>query len=373
MTYLGENIKKLGFGLMRLPMLNNEVDIEQTKQMVDLFMAKGFTYFDTAYVYLEGKSEAAIKEALVDRYPRESFQLATKLAAWLGPTTATEAQDMFLTSLERAGVNYFDFYLLHNLGGNRTESFYKFGIWEFLAKQKEEGHIKHLGFSMHAKADYLDEVLTKHPDMEFVQLQINYADWDNEVIESRKCYEVARKHGKPVIIMEPVKGGALANIPKQVATILEEANPDVSLASWAIRYAASLEGIITVLSGMSTLEQMQDNVSFMEDFQPLTKEEQSVIIKAQKILNDIPQVPCTDCQYCIKGCPQGIAIPGTFKAINDYLVYNDLNRAKHTYTWETFSAAKASTCIACGQCEEVCPQSIPIIIELEKAIKILEE
>lgn len=370
--YLGKDIPKLGFGLMRLPMKNTDVDMEQTKQMVDLFIQNGFTYFDTAYGYINGKSESAIKEALVDRYPRAKYQLATKLPAWAGPTTAKEAQDMFWTSLKRTGAGYFDFYLLHNLGSYRTEAFDKYDIWSFLAKQKKEGLIKHLGFSIHSKADLLDEVLTKHPEMEFVQLQINYADWDNEVIQSRKSYEVAQKHGKPVIIMEPVKGGALAKLPQQVAKIFAQANPDVSLASWAIRYAASMDGIITVLSGMSNLDQMKDNISFMKKIKPLTSDERLIIEKAQQELAKITQIPCTDCQYCIKGCPQNIAISGVFKAMNDYLIYNDLKRAKGTYAWETFNAEKASACISCGQCEQACPQSIPIIEELSKAAKLLE-
>lgn len=370
---LGKNIKKLGFGLMRLPMAGEDVDIEQTRQMVDLFLQKGFTYFDTAYGYLNGKSEAAAKEALVDRYPRDSFQLATKLPAWAGPKTAEEAQGMFWTSLKRTGVEYFDFYLLHNLGAERTESFTKFGIWDFLAGQKKEGRIKHLGFSQHASADFLDEMLNLHPDMEFVQLQINYADWESSIIQSGKCYEVARKHGKPVIIMEPVKGGALAKLPKQAAGILKDADPGVSPASWAIRFAASLEGVITVLSGMSTLDQMKDNISYMEHFAPLGSGELTVIEKARKALTAIPQVPCTDCKYCMKGCPQNVAIPGTFKVINDYLIYHDLASVQGSYKWETMNFAKASACIGCGQCEAVCPQSIKIVDELAKASKVLEQ
>lgn len=369
---LGKDIKKLGFGLMRLPMLGEEVDIEQTKQMVDLFMEKGFTYFDTAYGYIDGKSEEAVKTALVERYPRERFQLATKLPAWAGPKTAKEAQDMFWTSLKRTGVEYFDYYLLHNLGAERTESFYTFDIWNFVAEQKKEGRIKHLGFFMHATADFLEEILEKHPEMEFVQLQINYSDWENSIIQSRKCYEVARKFNKPVIVMEPVKGGALARLPEEAAKVFYEANPAASAASWAIRFAASLDGVITVLSGMSNLYQMEDNLSFMENFKPLSTDELAVIDKVQNILAGIPQVPCTDCRYCLKDCPQNVAIPGTFKTINDYLIYHDLESVKRSYAWETSSRAKASECVACGNCEAVCPQSIQIIEELSKAAKVLE-
>ena len=250
-----ESIPKLGFGLMRLPMIGEEVDIEQVKQMVDMFLEAGFTYFDTAYGYIDGKSEAAIKEALVDRYPREKYQLATKLPAWAG-ADADEAKAMFDTSLERTGAGYFDFYLLHNLGEHRSKAFDEFGIWDYLAEKKASGLIRNLGFSFHDKAHLLDEILTAHPEMDFVQLQINYADWENPTIESRLCYETARKHGKEVVIMEPVKGGNLAKLPESLEAIFKEINPDASISSWAIRYAASLEGIVTVLSGMSNLEQM---------------------------------------------------------------------------------------------------------------------
>lgn len=372
MAYLGENIKKLGFGFMRLPMIGDDVDIEQTKQMVDLFLSKGFTYFDTAYGYINGKSEEAIKTALVDRYPRENFQLATKLPAWAGPKTAKEAKEMFWTSLRRTGAGYFDFYLLHNLGDDRTKYFDDFGIWEFLAEQKEQGLIKHLGFSIHDKAAVLDEILTKHPDMDFVQLQINYADWESESIESRKCYEVARKHNKPIIIMEPVKGGSLADLSEPIKKIFREVNPDASLSSWAIRYAASLDGLVTVLSGMSTIEQMEDNLSCMENFQPLTDVERETIKKVQDVLSQMPNIPCTDCKYCMKGCPQGIVIPGIFSAMNMYLVYNNLEKAKRNYGMETADRGAASTCIECGQCEVVCPQHIHIIDELKRAVSVFE-
>jgi predicted aldo/keto reductase-like oxidoreductase len=370
--YLGRSIPKLGFGLMRPPMIGDEIDIEQLKRMVDLFMANGFSYFDTSWGYLNGKSETAAKEVLTDRYPRDSFLFATKMPVWIA-SNAEDGKNMFWTSLQRTGLEYFDFYLLHNLGGNanvRTEAFERYGIWEFLTEQKKEGRIRHLGFSIHAKANHLDEVLTRHPETEFVQLQINYADWESEVIESQKCYETARKHGKPIIIMEPVKGGALANLPDAAAEIFKCTNPMMSQASWGIRYAASLEGIITVLSGMSSFAQMEDNLSVMKDFVPLNDGERQAIENVRRELAGFPQISCTDCRYCLESCPQNIPIPGVFKAINDYLVYNDLSRAKGAYSWETLGAGKASACLACGQCEATCPQSIGIIEELSKAAKL---
>lgn len=373
MSYLGENIRKLGFGLMRLPMVGEEVDIKQSKVMVDKFMDAGFTYFDTAYGYIEGKSEVAAKEILVDRYPRESFQLATKLPAWAGPKTADEAKQMLQTSLERTGAGYFDFYLLHNLGGERTEFFDKFGIWDYLAEQKEKGLIKHVGFSMHDSAENLDEMLTKHPEMEFVQLQINYADWESESVQSRKCYEVARKHGKPIIVMEPVKGGLLANPPAAVSKIFDAADPDVSASSWAIRYAASLEGIITVLSGMSDVEQMEDNLATMKDFKALSAEEKEVAAKAQTTLATIPGIPCTGCGYCVKDCPADIIIPEIFSTMNKYLIYDNLQSAKGGYQGfvKTVLHSDPSKCLACGRCEEVCPQHLNIIDEMKRADEVL--
>ena len=371
--YLGEQIPKLGFGLMRLPKLaDGQIDVEQVKGMVDTFMDAGFRYFDTAYGYDEGNSEKAAKAALVDRYPRDSFCLATKLPAFMAESKEA-AEQMFYTSLERTGAGYFDFYLLHNLGPGRTEKFDEFGLWDFLAQRKAEGLIKHLGFSMHAEAEELDKVLTAHPEMEFVQLQINYADWEDDKVQSRACYEVCRKHGKPVIIMEPVKGGSLSNLPEEATVAMRKLAPQASNASWALRFAASLEGLVTVLSGMSTPEQMADNIRTMKDFQPLTDAERAALDETVAYLRSVPTIPCTSCRYCTKGCPQEINIPGVFSAVNTYKVYRNLIGAKSGYGFATRDHGKASDCIACGQCEAVCPQSIHIIDELKEAAELLEK
>ena len=369
MDYLGKDIPKLGFGLMRLPTQDEKIDVEQVKVMVDKFLAAGFNYFDTSYSYRG--SEDAIKTALVDRYPREKYLFATKLPAWLAKDE-DEAKRMFYTSLERTGAGYFDFYLLHNLGDNRTGAFDDFGIWDFTLEQREKGLIRHMGFSMHDNADALDEVLTKHPEAEFVQLQINYADWDSPTVQSRRCFETAKKHGKPVVIMEPVKGGMLAKPPASVADILKVSDPGASPASWALRYAASLDNVITVLSGMSSVRHMEDNLATMLNFKPLDETEREVIGRAKAALDAIPSIPCTGCQYCVKGCPMNVAIPGVFSAMNMYLIYNRLGSAKGNYSWMTRGDRAASKCIGCGQCESVCPQHIGIVEELKRAAETLE-
>ncbi len=364
-------IKKLGFGLMRLPKKGFHTDIEQVKEMVDLFMAAGFTYFDTAFVY--GSSEEDIKQALVDRYPRGRYTLTTKLNAFMMAGSEQAAKSQFYKSLERTGAGYFDYYLLHALMTNNYTKYDKYHIWDFVKEQKAKGLIKNFGFSYHADPELLDKLLTIHPEEDFVQLQINYADWENPSVASRGNYEVARKHNKPIVIMEPVKGGALANPPKKVQKLFKEYNPDASFASWAIRFAASLDGVLTVLSGMSTTEQMRDNISFMKDFRPLNDEEQEIIRKAQRIMGSSAAIPCTACRYCVSGCPKKIDIPAIFSAANRHLGNGQTAQAIEAYKQATANGGLASDCIGCKQCERACPQHLPITKHLKDCAALLEK
>jgi predicted aldo/keto reductase-like oxidoreductase len=293
---------KLGFGLMRLPKNGDEIEISQVTEMVDRFMNAGFTYFDTAWAY--PGSEDAIRQALVERYPRESYQLATKNAAWLGCKTRADAIKQFNTSLKRTGAGYFDYYLLHNLGGNHTDYFDEFDLWSFIQYMKREGFIRNAGFSFHSTPEELEKLLLEHPEVDFVQLQINYADWEDPAVQSKACYEVARRFGKPVIVMEPVKGGMLADPPQSVADIFRAAEPESSCASWALRFAADLDGVVTVLSGMSSIEQMEDNLGVMKNFNGLTSKQREVIDEARRALKAIPLIPCTTCNYCAGVCPE---------------------------------------------------------------------
>ena len=360
----GKDTPKLGFGLMRLPKRGFVIDVEQVKTMADLFLEAGFTYFDTAYVY--PGSETAIRKALVERHPRDSFTLATKLNALVAPTEKA-ARKQFATSLERTGAGYFDYYLLHALMENNYERYEKLHLWDFVKEQKEKGLIRNLGFSFHAGPELLDKLLTEHPEVDFIQLQINYADWENPKVTSRANYEVARKHGKLITVMEPVKGGNLANPPEEVKKLFKAIHPDMSCASWAIRFVASLDGILTVLSGMSNVAQMEDNLSYMKQFQPLNEEEREAIRQAQRILGNSATIPCTACRYCVEGCPKQIPIPDIFAAMNKQLGNGQMAEAREDYFRVAGEGHRASDCIECRQCERACPQHLPITDHLKRA------
>ena len=371
--------KKLGFGMMRLPKLDENdpaaIDLEQTKRMVDAFLERGFTYFDTAWMYCGYKSEEAVREALVERHPRDSFTLATKLHA--GYVHSLEDRDrIFEEQRRKTGVDYFDYYLLHDLGAEHYEIYKKYDCFAWLADKKAKGLVKQMGFSFHDHADLLDRVLTEHPEVDFVQLQINYLDWDSDGVQSRLCYEVATKHGKPVIVMEPVKGGTLAKVPESVEKMFKAYAPQASVPSWAVRFAASLPNVMMVLSGMSNMEQLLDNTAYMQQFVPLDAEEQRLVRRAVELINANIAVACTGCAYCTDGCPQNIPIPRYFS------LYNADLQEIATKPWKpqgeyydnlTTTFGKASDCIACGQCEGICPQHLPIISLLKQVANHFEQ
>lgn len=368
--------KKLGFGLMRLPLLDPSnranVDVNQVCHMVDLFLENGFTYFDTAWMYNEFASERVVRTALVERYPRETFTIATKLhSAFI--RFPEDCDNIFFEQLDKTGAGYFDYYLLHGIQTESLPVFERFHCFRWIREKKAQGLVKHIGFSFHDNAELLDRILTEHPEMEFVQLQINYLDWESRWIQSRACYEVCVKHKKPVIVMEPVKGGTLARVPAEAESLFKEAAPELSVPSWAIRFAASLPNVMAVLSGMSTLEQMQDNVSFMKDFRPLTDDERALCFRAAEIINSRTAIPCTACSYCTDGCPMNIPIPEFFSIYNEDM-REHLEEKGWTINFTNYGLiakgrGKAGGCIACGQCEGVCPQHLKIIDYLKDVAK----
>ena len=369
--------KKLGFGLMRLPLTDandkGSIDIEALKEMVDTFMEQGFTYFDTAWMYCAFKSENAVKEALTDRYPRDRYTLTTKLhASYL--KKKEDRDRIFEEQRQKTGVEYFDYYLLHAIDQELYSIYNEMDCFNWLIEKKKQGLVKHIGFSYHDSAEFLDQVLTEHPEMEFVQLQMNYLDWESAEVQSRKCYEVAIKHGKPVIVMEPVKGGTLADVPAEVRESFAAYHPDLSVPSWAIRFVASLDNVAMVLSGMSNMEQLMDNISYMKEFVPMNAEETELVHKAAEMIKDSIAIPCTGCSYCTEGCPMQIAIPDLFR------VYNKSKRGEITdveaneeYRQLTESGGKARECLACGQCQVACPQHLEIINYLKDVAKCMEK
>lgn len=354
-----ENIKKnFGFGCMRLPMNGNSVNYEEFTEMIDEFMTAGFNYFDTARVYLSGQSETALRDCLVKRYPRESFVLTNKLSDSLF-NSEEEIRPLFQKQLKSCGVDYFDFYLMHAQNRNIFEKYKKCHAYEHAFELKKEGKIRHVGLSFHDTAQVLDKILTEYPEIEAVQIQFNYLDYDDPAIQARMCYEICRKHGKPIIVMEPVKGGSLVNLPDNAKQILDGLNGG-SPASYAIRYAAGFDGIFMVLSGMSNIPQMQDNLSYMQDFKPLDSREKEAINKVRDIFNGMFLIKCTSCRYCTDGCPRHIEIPLYFSCMNSAKLRRSWNAKYYYDDLYAKSGVRASDCIGCGKCELSCPQKLPI-------------
>ena len=370
--------KKLDFGLMRLPLMDPEdagsINVPLLEKMVDTFLERGFTYFDTAWMYCDGKSEEAVKKALVSRHPRDSFTLTTKLPAYM-LKKEEDREWLFSRQLERTGAGFFDYYWLHDVNAETLQTFEKLHCFDFILEKKKAGMVKHVGFSYHDGPELLDEILTQHPEMEYVQLQLNYLDWDSLGVQSRACYDVAAKHGKPVIVMEPVKGGTLAKVPAEVKSLFAAADPEMSVPSWAIRFAASHENVMMVLSGMSDMAQLLDNTGYMENFTPLTEEENRMMYQAAGFLRSSIAIPCTGCSYCTVNCPMNITIPRYFSLYNNAMLEDPektWSPQQGYYERLTLRFGKASACLKCGQCEAMCPQHLPIREQLEKVARLFE-
>ncbi len=370
--YFDDIKKNFGFGFMRLPMIVDEVDMEQTIQMVDTFMEAGFNYFDTAHGYISEKSEIALRESLVKRYPRDSYILTDKLSPNYFDSKE-EIKSYFNNMLEACGVEYFDFFLMHCQDAELFEKYKRCEAYETAFELKRQGKVKHVGFSFHDKAEVLDQILTEYPQIEVVQIQFNYLDYEDPMVESRKCYEVCVKHNKPVIVMEPVRGGRLVNLPEEAQVLLDDLNGG-SNASYAIRFAASFPNVMMVLSGMSDMEQMKDNISYMKEFKPLTEKEHAALRKVADILVAQNLIPCTACRYCVDGCPKQISIPDLFKDYNDKMSRKDTEvDSDANYKLHTEGRGKASDCIKCGKCEKECPQHLEIRELLKKTARVFEE
>ena len=365
---------KIGFGLMRLPETDGVIDLEKVCKMVDAYLDAGFTYFDTAYVYHGGNSERIVKEAIVKRHPRDSFTLATKLPAW-SIHSLEDRDKIFEEQMERCGVDYFDFYLLHSIeDGNNYDTYEKYDCFNWGIQKREEGRIRHFGFSYHGTPELLVKILDRHPEIEFVQIQLNYADWDNPLVQSGKLYEILSSRNIPIIVMEPCKGGRLANHDDECTEILKSVRPDKSIASWAFRFVGSLPGVTTILSGMTTQDQMEDNMNTFKNFEPLSDEEHAAVDKVIEAMFRVEQVGCTACRYCVDGCPMSISIPDVISAINSKRKFPGDMRPQFFYNGliARDGIGKASDCIECGQCEGVCPQHLPIITILKEGVEKFE-
>jgi len=363
--------KNFGFGCMRLPMQGDKVNYDEFNKMIDEFIENGFNYFDTAHGYLDGKSETALRDCLVARYPREKFSLTNKLTVSYFNTEA-EVRPFFEKQLEICGVEYFDFYLMHAQSKAIFEHFKKCRAYEQALELKKEGKIKHFGISFHDTADVLEQILTEYPQIEVVQIQLNYIDYDDPSVQSRKCLEVCNKHSKPVIVMEPVKGGNLVNLPEDAKKYFEELG-DNSPASYAVRFAAGCNGVFMTLSGMSNLEQMKDNLSYMKDFKPLNDQEKTAVKKVCEVFKSMKMIPCTACRYCTAGCPKKISIPDLFACLNSKKIYHDWNADYYYHQVHTKNKGKASDCIKCGKCEAICPQHLKIRELLQDVAKEFEK
>ena len=362
--------KNFGFGCMRLPMQGDQVDTVETCKMVDAFLEAGFNYFDTAHGYLDGKSELALRECLTSRYPRDRYILTDKLTNFYFKKEE-DIRPFFESQLAACGVEYFDFYLMHAQDARNFGFFKQCRAYETAFELKKEGKVRHVGISFHDRPEVLEQILTEYPQIEVVQIQFNYVDYEDEAVQSKNCYEVCRKHGKPVLVMEPVKGGNLVNLPAEAKAVLDELHGG-SPASYAIRFAAGFPGMMMVLSGMSSLEQMRDNISFMQNFQPLNEQELAAVHKVQEIFRSMHLIPCTGCHYCTEGCPQHISIPDLFAVMNSKVAYHDWN-ADYYYGIHTGPGRRASDCLKCGKCEKACPQHLPIRQLLEDVAKQFEK
>lgn len=366
-----EEVKKnFGFGCMRLPMKKGKIDYDEFEKMIDAFIENGFNYFDTAHGYHNGRSETALRDCLVKRYPRESYVLTNKLTNFYF-RSEKDVRPFFESQLEICGVDYFDFYLMHAQSKNIFKHFKKCRAYEQALEFKAEGRIKHFGISFHDRAEVLEQILTEYPQIEVVQIQLNYVDFDDPAVQAKKCYDVCRKFGKPVIVMEPVKGGNLVRLPQKARKYFDELS-DASYASYAIRFAAGFDGVFMVLSGMSDMEQMTDNLSYMKDFKPLDEREMNAVANVCAVFKRMNLISCTACRYCTEGCPKKISIPDLFACMNTKNLYHDWNADYYYNEVHTKLGGKASECIACGKCEKACPQHLPIRSLLKSVAKEFE-